>query len=220
MRSTLSGSALSAYVERQLAAFFPDDQPHDVAGVVAEALVRVAVCFAPVRLAPYRRDGEPFFDHLHSDQYATFVYLASRVAHERGDRALAAKLYGLNKALNGFMCMYDTLLPPRFLLIHTVGMMLGKATYGDLLVAVHGCTVGTDRGVRPVLGAGVILYGGASVVGDCHLGDNVTVAAHALVRNQSVAAGSVVAGASPALTVKPARRPLIEEFFDVEGGAR
>jgi serine O-acetyltransferase len=219
MRTSLSPAALADYLGRQLQHFFPDGNDPDPSRVVPAALERLEVCFTAIRLPMYRQGGEAWFDHLHSDHYAAFVYLASSVAFQRGDLALAAKLYGLNKALNGFMCMYDTALPPHFLVVHTVGMLLGKATYGDYFVAVHGATIGTDRGVRPVLGEGVVMYGGSSIIGDCHIGDNVSVAAHALVRNQSVAAGHVVAGASPSLTTKPASRVLVAEFFDT-GGAR
>lgn len=215
MKASLAPGALADYLGRQLAMFFPDGTSHDLPRVVAAAFERVAVCFEPVKLGMYRRDGQPYFDHLHSDQYASFLYLASNEAHRAGDAALAAKLYGLNKALNGLMCTYDTELPPRFLLIHTVGLMLGKATYGDYFVAVHGATVGTDRAMRPRFGRGVILWGGSAVVGDCAIGDNVSVAAHAIVRNQPVPAGHVVAGAPPSLVIKPASRPLIEDFFEV-----
>lgn len=219
MKTSLTTAALTDYLGRQLRHFFPDGNEPDLSRVVPAAVERVEVCFSRVRLPMYRQGADTWFDHLHSDHYAAFVYLASNVAFQRGDVALASKLYCLNKALNGFMCMYDTVLPPHFLLVHTVGMLLGKATYGDHFVAIHGVTIGTDRGLKPVLGSGVVMYGGSSIVGDCRVGDNVSVAAHALVRNEPVPAGHVVAGVSPNLTMKPATRVLIEEFFDT-GSAR
>jgi serine O-acetyltransferase len=214
MQTSLTVAGLTAYLGRQLEATFPDGTAHELEPVVASAIERLAICFEPVQLPMYRRGGASYFDHLHSDQYATFVYLASNVAHGRGDLALAAKLYGLNKALNGFMCMYDTILPAHFLIVHTVGMLLGKATYGDFFVAIHGAAIGTDRGRRPRLGTGVVMYGGASIVGDSVIGANVSVASHALIRNESVADHSVVAGSSPHLTIKPSKRRLIDEFFE------
>jgi serine O-acetyltransferase len=87
------------------------------------------------------------------------------------------------------MCMFDTLLPDYFLVVHTVGMLLGKAKYSDYFVAIHDVTVGTDRGKQPRFGRGVVIYGGASVVGDCEIGSNVSVAAGALIRNQAVPDG-------------------------------
>lgn len=207
---------MGRYLRRQLEAFFPDGGDGDVDTVVRRAFERTERCFSSVKLRGFRTDGEVTFDHLHSDQYATFLYLASNTAWaELGDRSLASKLYGLNKALNGLMCMFDTVLPERFLIIHTVGMMLGKAQYGDYFVAIHNATIGTDHGITPRLGTGVVVYGGSAVVGDCALGDEVVVAAHAVVRNTSIPARHVVAGMSPLLVIKPAKRRLIEEFFDV-----
>jgi serine O-acetyltransferase len=207
---------LAEYLSRQLCAFFPDGNDVDLKGIVRDATDRLEICFAPVRLPMYRSDAGSRFDHLHSDQYATFIYLASNVAFRRGELGVAAKLYGLNKALNGLMCMYDTELPPRFLLVHTAGMLLGKATYGDHFVAIHHVTVGTDRGRRPVLGDSVVMYGGSSIVGDCRIGSNVSVAAHAMVRNAAVPSAHVVAGVSPDLVMKPATRALIDEFFRID----
>jgi serine O-acetyltransferase len=217
MITSLTASALADYLGRQLGHSFPDDGDLDLHLVVPRALERVEVCFGKIKLPMYRQGGEPYFDHLHTDHYAAFVYLASNVASARGEIRLASKLYGLNKALNGFMCMYDTVLPPHFLVVHTVGMLLGKATYGDYFVAIHDVTIGTDRGSKPVLGKGVVMYGGSSIVGDCQIGDDVSVAAHALVRNEAGPSGHVVAGASPHLTRRPATRVLVEEFFDVGG---
>jgi serine O-acetyltransferase len=214
MLTSLTTPALTSYLGAQLGHFFPDGGALDLERVVPEAMERVEECWKPARLPMYRRGAEPYFSHLHSDHYAAFVYIASNVAFGRGDMDLASKLYCLNKALNGFMCMYDTVLPPHFLVVHTVGMLLGKATYGDYFVAIHDVTIGTDRGKKPALGRGVVMYGGSSIVGDCVIGDNVSVAAHALVRNEPVPAGHVVAGTSPHLTMKPAARVLIEEFFD------
>ena len=218
MITSLTIAELSDYLGRQLGHFFPDGSTPDLRPVTPTAVERVEVCFRKVKLPMYRQGGEPFFDHLHTDHYAAFLYLASNVAFQHGDLRLAAKLYSLNKALNGFMCMYDTVLPPHFLVVHTVGMLLGKATYGDYFVAIHGVTIGTDRGLKPVLGKGVVMYGGSSIVGDSRIGDSVSVAAHALVRNEPVPAGHVVAGTSPHLSMKPATRVLVEEFFDTGGG--
>jgi serine O-acetyltransferase len=215
MKTSLDQAALAAYLGRQLEAFFPDGRSHDVGRVTRRALERVERCFERVVLRFYRDGDQTVFNHLHSDQYATFLYFASNTAfREAQDLDLASKIYGLNKALNGLMCMYDTELPEQFLIIHTVGMMLGKARYADYFVAVHNAVIGTDRGITPRLGEGMIIYGGAAVIGDCDIGPRVSIAARATVRNQSIPGGHVVAGTSPDLIIKPSGRPLIREFFD------
>jgi serine O-acetyltransferase len=214
VRTSLTSDELKAYLGRQLDHFFPDGRVSPLDGVVDLALERLESCFAPVRLRMYRSGSETLFNHLHSDHYATFVFLASNVAFHEGEIELASKLYCLNKSLNGLMCMYDNDLPEHFLLIHTAGMLLGKAEYGDYFVAIHNAGVGTDRGRQPSIGPGVVIYGGAKVIGSCDIGRNVTVAANALVRNEVVQPGHVVAGSSPSLIIKPAKRSLAREFYD------
>jgi len=215
MLSTLGEAALAGYLERQLANMFPDGGALRLESIVARALKRTERCFEPVRLPLYRSKGQTHFNHLHSDQYATFLYFASNEAWRDGELTVAGKVYSLNKALNGLMCMYDTILPERFLIVHTVGMLLGKATYGDYFVAIHDVTVGTDRGLQPTLGKGVVAYGGVSILGNSNIADEVSISAGAIIRNDAVPPNHVVAGVSPNLTVRPAKRRLIEEFFEI-----
>ena len=74
-----------------------------------------------------------------------FLWLCSNDAWRADDLEAAADLVALNKALNGVVCMWVTALPNVFLWIHCVGMMLGKAEYGERFVAYQNVTVGTDR---------------------------------------------------------------------------
>lgn len=215
MKTSLSAARLTAYVKHQLDHFFPDGRAVRVEKPVSEAIARIDVCFSSVKLSGYQLGGRAYFNHLHSDHYATFLYFASNAAWRMGDDKLAAKLYCLNKALNGFMCTYDTLLPERFLIIHSVGMLLGKATYSDYFVALHDVTIGTDRGMAPHLGRELVVCGGASIIGDCKIGQNVSVSAGSLILNQSVPDGHVVAKTSPALLMRPAKRNLIDVYFDI-----
>lgn len=215
MESTVTVSELTRYLERQLANMFPDGRDVKLEAMVARAFARTKICFDSIKLPMYRIGSQSSFNHLHSDHYASFLYLVSNEAWREGDLATAAKAYSLNKALNGVMCMYDTILPEHFLIVHTVGMLLGKATYGDYFMAIHDVTVGTDRGLTPTIGAGVVLYGKSSVLGSAVLGNDVSVASGATVRNESVPASHVVAGTSPNLLIKPAKRRIIEEFFFV-----
>jgi serine O-acetyltransferase len=214
MHLTIAASDLARYLDRQIRFLFPDGARHSTRQVVDRALEVCEFRFSRVRLASYCDRIGPKFNHLNSDQYASFIYECSRVAFaEIGDLRLAEKLFFLNKALNSIVCMYDTRLPDVFLLIHTVGTVIGKATYGEELVVCHGVTVGTDRGNAPVLGSGVVLFGGATVLGASELGNDVSVAAGALLRNRSVPSAHVVAGRDPGLVVKPAKRRLRDTYF-------
>ncbi|HEX4336091.1 MAG TPA: hypothetical protein VH062_09275 [Polyangiaceae bacterium] len=215
MLSTITEREAVEYLGRQLGNMFPDGRPTPLEDIVRRAFARLKTCFDAVKLPMYRSNGETFFNHVHSDQYATFLYFASNEAWRDGDLATASKLYSLNKALNGMMCMYDTILPDHFIVVHTVGMLLGKATYGDFFVAIHDVTIGTDRGLKPTLGRGVVLYGKASILGNSVVGDDVSVSAGATILNENVPSAHIVVGTSPQLTIKPAKRRLIEEFFNL-----
>ncbi|HEY1727874.1 MAG TPA: hypothetical protein VGG22_05860 [Candidatus Baltobacteraceae bacterium] len=214
MHTSLATDQLATYLEAQLNGMFPDGRVVEVRDVVRRALVRVEQAFAHIVLPGYRRDGQPVFSHLHGDQYASFLYFAAHAAwSERENEPLASKLFLLNKALNGIVIMYDTILPEVFVLMHTVGTMLGKANYGNYLVAAQNVTVGMDRGEIPTFGERVVLYGGSVVIGKASIGSNVTVAANTTVRGERVPSGSVVAGASPDLTVKDAKRDVSALYF-------
>jgi serine O-acetyltransferase len=216
MITTLEPSSIAPYVKKQLQHMFPDDREEDLGSIVPRALDRLEHCLSPIKLPSYHRNGNVLFNHLHSEQYATFLYVASNVAwRDAGNVHLAAKLFCLNKALNGIVCMYDTILPDIFLIAHSVGIVLGKATYADYLVVHQNVTVGTDRGRQPRLGAGVVLFGGAAVIGDCDIGCNVSISAHSTLRKTSVPAGHIAAGMSPTLVIKPAKRVLVQEYFDL-----
>ncbi|MGH7662125.1 MAG: serine acetyltransferase [Vulcanimicrobiaceae bacterium] len=201
-------------MEAQLGALFPDGRRLRLGKVVRRALDRVEHSFSQIVLPGYSREGIATFRHLQGDQYAAFLYFASHAAwKEREDPDLASKLFLLNKALSGIVVMYDTVLPDVFVLMHTVGTVLGKASYGNYFVAAQNVTVGMDRGDVPAFGERVVLYGGSVVIGKARIGDRVTVAANTTIRGEDVPAEHVVAGASPELTVKPATRAVAALYF-------
>ncbi len=197
----------------QLEHFFPDGAPLRLDGVVREAAERARHCFAHVRHPAFGDDDAVLFDHLHGDQYAMFVYYASNSAYAAGDETLAKKLFLLNRALAGFFCLYDTVLPPVMFLNHPLGTVIGRGTYGNFLLVTQNVTFGVDRGNAPVIGEGVIVYGGALIAGASRIGDRTVIAAKATILNQDVPPESVVAGTSPDLIVRPRKRALAEEFF-------
>jgi serine O-acetyltransferase len=212
-RRSLDDDALEAYLGRQLAAHFPDETPLRLHGVVREAAERARVCFAGIRHPAFGDGDTVIFDHLHGDQYTMFLYYASHTAFAGGDLGLAKKLFLLNKALNGFFCMYDTVLPPVMFLNHVLGTVIGRGTYGNYLLVTQNVTFGKDRDAAPVVGEGVIVYGGALIAGATTIGDRSVIAANAALRDADVPAGSVVAGSSPELTIRPRKRLLAEAFF-------
>lgn len=213
---SLPKEQLVRYLGTQLDHFFPDGNNHDLSRVVALALEKLAFCLSRVKLPRYRIGSDVSFNHLHSEQFATFLYFASNMAWSyANDLALAEKLFYLNKILNGMICMYDTCLPDIFLIAHSVGIVLGKATYSDYLVVHQNTTVGTDKGIAPVLSERIVLYPGSAVIGCCTIGAGSVVSAHGLVLNQRVPDASVCFGRSPDLIIKRSSHPHIEAYFDI-----
>ncbi|MGB8170252.1 MAG: hypothetical protein WCF18_22310 [Chthoniobacteraceae bacterium] len=211
---TLSKSEFAAYIARQLGHFFPDGEvaPAALEPAVGDALDRMGYCIARQR-GKYFTDGR--FDHLHTDQYAMFLYFVGRALFVRkDDPALAAKLYALNKALHSIDAFYEVELPDVFLFSHPLGTILGRARYSNYFVVYQHCTVGSNLdGTYPTLGEGVAMYGGSAIIGDCTIGANAALSFGTVIMEENVPANSVVFGRSPALIVKPARRSVIEDRF-------
>lgn len=214
MRTSLAPPDLAGYLEAQLDRTFPDGRRAQAGREVDRALERIEYAFARIVLRGYSDQGQATFSHLQGDQYAAFLYFAAHSAwRDRENVDLASKIFLLNKALNGIVIMYDTVLPDVFVLMHTVGTVLGKANYANYFVAAQNVTVGMDRGGTPTFGERVVLYGGASVIGPSSIGERVTVATNATVRGSDVPARSIVAGVSPDLRVRPATRDVSALYF-------
>ena len=190
MKTSLTRRELEDYVSSQLNVFFPD--PHhvdlrDYPQGVDLALQRLDHCFMHSALRHYCADGETTFNHLYSDHYVMFLwFLSNTVWREYGPTPVADKLYGLNKYLHGLDCTYATGLPDVFFLFHTVGTVLGKATYGNFFVASHGCTVGSHNGMYPTMGIGVALTAHASIIGGCSIGNRVSVGSNTAIFAQDI----------------------------------
>jgi len=174
----------------QINAFFPDGRPIDRKAfytAVRTALDRIENCFSHISHPSYYAQQQARFDIFHSDQYCTYLYfLSSSIFQSGGDLILAKKIFALNKALHAFNCMYDTLLPDVFWLIHIVGTVLGKANYSNFLVVRQNCTVGAMAGAYPTIGKGFVMSAGSSVIGNCKIGANVMLGPGCTIVNRAV----------------------------------
>jgi serine O-acetyltransferase len=217
MDMTLTRDELTSYVTRQAAALFPDAQSpaNDLARPVARALERAEYCFSRINLKYFRESGATRFDHLHTDQYAMFLYLLANSVHlMQGDPRLASRIYALNKALHGLDAFYEVALPDVFVFQHPVGTVLGRASYGNYFFVYQRCSVGSNLdGVHPTIGEGVVMFGGSAIVGASTVGDNCWLSMGTLVMDTSVPADSTVFGRSPDLTVKRTRRNVVRDLF-------
>jgi serine O-acetyltransferase len=212
---------LADYVARQLNLFFPDPNPvdlHAYGNAVDLALQRLEYCFKHSSSHRYVTDGETIFNHLYSDHYVMFLwFLSNTIWRAHGQIPVADKLYGLNKFLHGLDCTYATQLPDIFFLFHTVGTVLGKATYANFFVASQGCTIGQHNGKYPILGMGVALAAHASVIGDCTIGNRVSIGSNTGVFNGDVADDmTVYRNREGAIVHRSSNASYAQDFFSVD----
>ena len=209
MIQSLDNQNLTEYISRQLNNFFPDSDimPSILYPFVRKAIERTEYCFSKIN-SKYYFDGEnALFNHLHTDQYAMYLYfLSNTICMEKKDHILASKIYYLNKALNGLDIFYEVLLPDIFFLSHPVGTVLGRGKYSDYFVAHQKVTIGGNMNLDyPVLGKGVAVYGGSSIIGNCKIGDGCSIAYGTVVMDRDIPPQMVVFGNYPKIEYKKAR---------------
>jgi serine O-acetyltransferase len=214
---SLEKSRLAGYVAAQLSAFTPDAAAgaSEVEPYIDPALERLEHCFSRLNVKPFGAAVDLRFNHLHTDQYAMFLYLLSNTIYRmEGSHDLAARVYGLNKMLHAIDVFYEVELPDVFGFQHPVGTVLGRATYGNYLFVYQRCSVGSNmEGRAPVIGEGTVLFGSSAIIGDCTVGANCWLSFGALLMDADVPANSVVFGQSPQHVVKPTRRDVVSHFF-------
>lgn len=221
MEFSLAPADLEQYVMRLVAHHLPDGyapkRAH--APLFAQSLERVEHCFARIERKYYRRGNAVVFDHLNGDHMATLLYFfANTVWRQAGDTELPTRLFYLNKILHGLDLFYSVALPDIFMLVHPVGTVLGNAGYRDYLVVYQNCTVGAVTDVYPRFGVGTILYSRTSVLGDCQLGDDVVLAANAMIVDLEVPSSTTVTGQYPAQRFSPMAGSVRARCFDAPAG--
>lgn len=211
----LSRSELISYVACQLGNFYPDKLHSNINSVLDAcldtALIRLGRCINEVRC--WTPDE---FDHLHSTQYALFLYyLSSNIWKSTGDRLLCAKLFGLNKAMNGIDLFYEIEMPEVLFIGHSVGIVFAKATYSNYLVVYQNSTVGKNHGVAPVLGQGVVMYPNTAIIGGCHVGDGTVLAQGTSLINTDTPGNCLVfnKAGSAGVLCKPLQRDILADIF-------
>jgi serine O-acetyltransferase len=173
------------YVSRQYENFFPDGKRicnAHLQKAINNSLQRLEYCFKRIKLR-----GFDTFSHLHTDQYAMFLYILSNELFSTCENIeLASKTMYLNKALHAVNCMYDNILPSPFLFIHIVGAVIGKAKFGNYSVFAQGVTIGSNNGIYPIFGNNIIFHAHSYVIGECNVGSNVTFGSGVRIRNITI----------------------------------
>jgi serine O-acetyltransferase len=222
METELSESDLAQYTAAQINALFPDRaavQEADLRVAMSPTLARLETIHRCIDGRFYRRNGRTYFDHLHCDQYSSYLYLLSWYLSQQGgerEQRIATKLFGLNKALHAIDLYFEVELPEIFLLAHAVGSVLGKAKYGNRFVATQNCTVGGIKDVYPTLGEGVVLCSNASILGASVIGNSVTIGAGALLINAHIPDHQTVVGRAKDIKVFSSPAEEWRTYFNAE----
>lgn len=133
---------------------------------------------------------------------AVFVYRFGNWAQLRAWaplRWLALAIYhplnGLVRSFSGIDLDRRVPIGPGFIIHNFSGICIDAARIGDNFIVNQGVSVGRDwrNGGRPVIGDNVFLGSGAKVLGGIMLGNNVVVAANAMV-DRSVPDNCTVVG--------------------------
>ncbi len=108
--------------------------------------------------------------------------------------------------MNACDLFYEVELPSYFKLDHPVGSVMGRAQYSDGFCFSQNCTVGNNKGIYPIIGKNVRMCANSSIIGNCHIGDNVVLGAGCGVKDEDIPSDSLVFGQSPRLVIKSKRK--------------
>lgn len=188
MKMSLEENELQNYIKKQVSNFFPDGiecEGNDVDEAFKISLKKIEECCSHINFRHFFVDGEVNFIHTYSDQYSMFLYIFSRTLWELSEnKNICDKLVLLNRTLHGILVPYTVVLPKIFLFAHTEGTILGNVEYDDYLVVLQNVTVNTSDNVK--IGKGVFLSAGAKIIGDCKIGNRVSVGVNTVVYNTDV----------------------------------
>lgn len=107
----------------------------------------------------------------------------------------------LNAILCGCVIGMNTKFGRRFLILHSVGIVVNSAIIaGNDITLESGVVIGAEKGKSPTLGNNIFLGSGAKVVGSLTIGDGVSIGANAVVV-KDVQENTVVGGV-PAKTLR------------------
>lgn len=148
-----------------------------------------------------------------ADHMTLFSYLLAKEEVKLGKITSADRLCYLNRIRNGINVWHSVDLPSKTLFVHAIGSVIGNATFGTSIVCYQNVTVGGSKGKYPVFQGSCVIFAGASVIGNCSIGNNVVIGAGALVIDQDIPANSTVTGRVPNLRVLPLGTTSADEFF-------
>lgn len=226
MMMSLSENELLDYIIKQVNVFFPDKEVkinNDIENSFRLSLLRLEYCFKFINNSAYTKNGITIFDHLHTDQYLQFLYFWANTHWRMGyDENFSKKLGNLHRYLSGMFLSYKCELPDIFFIFHSVGTVIGNATYDNFLVISQSVTINTGDTVedikRPVLGKGLYLATHAKIIGNQEIGDYVSIGVEATSYKDNVPTNSVIINIKGGNIVKPRKHTtcFAQNFFNTD----
>lgn len=195
-------------VIRQLNSFFPQlskEEIHSLNAIREIVLEKCEYNFSQSANKYFHSETEngqvTIFDPCHSIQWMTFLYYLSHELYLQKSN-LCDRVYYLNKILHSVDLFYAIELPNIWSAEHPLATVMGRAKYNDGFFFYQGCTVGGNHGNYPSIGINCTMYANSSIIGDSHIGDNVSLGAGCLIKDCDIPSNSVVFGQSPDLIIK------------------
>lgn len=201
--SDISKDRLVLNLVKRLSNFFEitEEDEQILNSKLDRVLSRLEKCIEGVDNKYFKREGKAFFSHVHSGQYLIFLYyFSNELVQVKPD--LMDKIYYLNKILHSVDIYGAIALPEIFFFEHPLGLVLGRAKYGNNFFAMQGCTIGGNKGCYPILGDNLKMYSNSKILGNSIIGNNVVVAANTYIKDQTIPENSIVFGSSPNLIIK------------------
>lgn len=125
---------------------------------------------------------------------AMIVYRAMQGARRRHVPALEMLMNKVNSSLLGCVIGRGADFGPRFVLIHSNGVVInGMVRGGSGVFVEHQVTIGAEKKHNPVIGNNVFIGAGAKIVGSVTIADNTRIGANAVV-TRNVPANTTVVG--------------------------
>ncbi|MHC1759638.1 MAG: serine acetyltransferase [Negativicutes bacterium] len=227
MKLSMGQDELRDYVICQLRTFFPDKNSNinELGRFWDTTLQRIEYCFSKVNSKYFWDGNNVFFNHLNADQYAMFLYFLSNTLYRNNsDATLCTKIYQLNRYLHSIDVYYEVELPEIFLFVHSIGTVLGRAQYSNYFIAYQRCNVGGSISkenllIYPEMHEHVTLHPGTSVLGQCIVGRNSTIAAGSLLLNRNLDQNSLYIGNPRDYIIKNRETPHYAWKKETEGDA-
>jgi len=218
MQLTLSIDALEDYLKNQILIFFPNTKGSiELRPFIDKGLERLEYCFSKIKVKYYQNKNGAYFDHLHSDQYAKFLFFVSREAYLHSNKSVYIKCSYLNKVLNGIDLYGHIKMPNIFLLVHPLGTILGRAAYSDYMIFYQGVTVGGkhENGdiYYPRFSEKTACFANSSIIGKVNSGGNTIFAANSSVVGGDFKSDSLVVGHYPDNVIKNNNKTIFNNIF-------